>query len=113
MRTTIAVSRLDNYYGIMRTSVFALVAIAAVLEFAPDRDPIPLAALVVLATAYGALAGDTALSDIQNLVADLDGEIAQTHYGRGVSARNMTALKAASSGLLTLAGLAELYAIFT
>lgn len=113
MRTQISMGRLDHYFGIMRTAVFAFVAIAAVDAFGAGGYSAPLMALVVMVTVYGILAGNTCLDDLDNLRGDLGDEMSATNYGKGILARNVSALKAISSVLIALVGLAELYAILT
>ena len=113
LRNAIVISRVDNYSAIMRTTIFALTGIAAIIELGPDGYSAPLTMLVITLTAYGILAGGTALDDIINLRDDMDEDMANSSYGKGVSARNIPALKMISTVLLALIGLAELYAIFT
>lgn len=113
IRTSIVVARSADYFGIMRTTIFTFAALAAIIELGAGGYSAPLTMLVVATAAYGILAGGTALDDIINLRADMDEAMAQTNYGKGVTARNIPALKMISAVLLGLIGLAELYAIFT
>ena len=112
-RISILLARSADYFGIMRTTIFTLAGIAAIIELGPSGYSAPLTMLVVATAAYGILAGGTALDDIINLRDDMDNEMAKTSYGKGVSARNIPALKMISAVLLALIGVAELYAIFT
>lgn len=113
IRTNIVASRAADYFGIMRTTLFTMTAIAAIIELGPGGYSAPLAMLVVAISAYGILAGGAALDDISNLRGDLDEDMAKTNYGKGIKARNIPALKMTSAVLLGLVGVAELYAIFT
>lgn len=112
LRNPILVARVRDYLDIMRTAIFTLAGLAAIIELGPEGYSAPLTALVITATAYGILAGGTALDDLINLREDMDAETAKSAYGKGVAARNLPALKMTSAGLLALVGLAELYAIF-
>jgi len=111
-RDYLAMERTRGYYVIMFTTIGALTAIAAMIHFGPQGYSAPLVTLVIAATAYGILAGGSALSDMINLSADMDDDMAKTAYGKGLQARNLGALKTASTVLLALVGLAELSAIF-
>ena len=113
LRNNIAMSRIDNYSTIMRTSIFTLAGIAAIIELGPNGYSAPLTMLVITTTAYGILAGGTALDDVNALRSDMDDDMANSTYGKGVNARNIPALKMISTVLLSLVGVAELYAIFT
>lgn len=113
LRSKITMSRIDQYSGIMRTTIFTQAGLAAIIELGPDGYSAPLTMLVIATTAYGILAGGTALDDVVNLREDMDEDMAQSSYGKGVNARNIPALKLLSAVLLGLVGLAELYAIFT
>ena len=113
LRNNIVLCRIENYSSIMRTSIFAFVGIAAIIEFGPAGFSAPLTMLVIATTAYGILAGTTALDDLISLRDDMDEDMANSAYGKGVNARNIPALKMISTALLALIGAAELYAIFT
>ncbi|WP_425043486.1 hypothetical protein [Primorskyibacter sp. S87] len=112
LRVQYLTGRLDNYYSIMRTTVFALAGLAAIISFAPGKAGMMLAALVVATTAFGILAGSASLNDIDCLRQDIDETTAQTNYGRSAMSRNVGALKLASNLLIGLAGLAEVMTIF-
>ena len=111
-RSDVAMARVTHYSGIMRTTLFTMLGIAAIIEFGPGGYSAPLATLVVAVTLYGILAGGVALDDINNLRQDLDEDTANTAYGRGLMARNIPLLKMISTVLLALIGAAELYTIF-
>ena len=113
LRNTIVMTRSGDYNGIMRTTIFALLGIAAVIEFGPGGYSAPLITLIITVTAYGILAGGAALDDIINLRDDMEENFAQTTYGKGVAARNLALLKMISSVLLLLIGLAEIFALLT
>ena len=112
LRTQIVIARSADYFGVMRTTIFTFLGLAAVIELGPAGYSAPLVTLVIATAAYGILAGGTALDDIIALRDDMDDGMAATAYGGGVKARNIPALKLTSSVLLGLIGLAELYAIF-
>jgi predicted DNA repair protein MutK len=112
LRNELSLNRQAHYFDIMRTTLFCFVALAAIIELGPDRYSAPLTVLVITVVSYGVLAGNTALTDIGNLLADLDEETASSNYGKGIKARNVPALKMISSALIILVGVAELYAIF-
>lgn len=110
-RNSISMARLSHYYSIMQTCILAFAAITAIIVFADGAYSAPLAMLVIANTAYGILAGNTAITDVANLIEDLDDESAKTHFGAGIAQRNMTMLRLASTGLIGLTGLAALVAI--
>ncbi|NOE18831.1 hypothetical protein GS634_11935 [Ruegeria atlantica] len=111
LRSEISMRRLDHYYDIMRTSIFAYVAIAAVIGFGAEGVALPLIVLVLVITTYGVLAGKTALEDVENLRGDMTEEFAQTSFAQGLKARNLKGLILTSNVLLSLIGLSELIAI--
>lgn len=111
IRNSISMARLDHYYGIMRTCILGFAAIVAIIVFSDGAYSAPLAMLVIANTAFGILAGNTAITDVANLVKDLDDEAAKTHFGAGIAQRNMTVLRLASAVLVGLTGLAALVAI--
>ncbi len=113
MRAKLSIARSADYYNIMRTALFTLAGLAAIIELGPDGYSAPLTMMVVATTAFGALGGMSAISDIENLRHDMDDSISQTAYGKGVMARNFPLLRTLTGVLLGLVCLAELYAIFT
>lgn len=112
LRNDIVMSRVSNYNNIMRTTLFIFAAIAAVLHFGADTISLPLTMLVITVTAFGILAGNTALDDLITLRDDMEDDMANTAYGRGIMARNIPALKMISTALIGLTGLAELLAVW-
>lgn len=112
-RSTLSLARQSHYFDIMRTAIFAFVGLAAIIELGPEGYSAPLTMVVIATTAFGVLGGNTALDDVKNLIADLDAEMAETHFGKGIKTRNVGALKTISAILIGLTGVAELYAIFT
>ncbi|MCY0149511.1 hypothetical protein OEG84_17805 [Hoeflea sp. G2-23] len=112
-RNYLSINRSAHYYDIMRTTVFAFVGIAAIIEFGPDGYSPALTMLVIVTAVYGIIAGGTAIDDIGSLRDDMDEETANTHFGKSLMARNLPALKMISAVLLGLAAVAELYEIFT
>ena len=111
LRNTIVQGRVNNYYHIMRTSIFTFVGLAAIIELGPGGYSAPLTMLVIATAAYAILAGGTALDDVINLADDMDQDTAQTAYGKGVQGRNLPMLKVISATLMALIGVAELFAI--
>ncbi len=112
-RNYISMARSEHYFNVMRTTLFAFIGLAAIIHLGPDDYSAPLAMLVVATTAYGVLAGSTALVDITSLRADMDEETARSHYGRTLRLRNFKLLNILSATLLALIGIAELLAILT
>ncbi len=111
LRQTIVHARTTEYSNIMRTTLFTFLGIAAVLHLGPDTLSLPLLLLTITITAFGALAGGTALDDINNLKEDMTPEFGETVYGRGVAARDIPKLKLMSAVLIALTGLALILAI--
>ena len=110
-RIALLTARAGDYFGIMRTTIFGFIGVAAVIEFGGGGFSLPLLAIVITLTTYGALAGGTALDDIIAMREDMDDEMAETAYGSGVKARNIPMLKNISGGLVGLIGLAAIIAI--
>ena len=110
-RIKLVTARSADYFGIMRTTIFGFIAVAAVIEFGGDGFSLPLAVIVIALTAYGVLAGGAALVDIIAIRDDMDEEMTGTAYGSGVKARNIPMLKNISAGLMGLIGVSEFLAI--
>ena len=111
-RNYLSISRIQGYYGIMRTTMFTFLGLAALIHLGPDGYSAPLTMMVIATAAYGILAGGSALSDMINLAQDMDADMKATAFGRGVTERNLPALKMTSAVLMGLIGLSELSAIF-
>ena len=111
LRQTIVHARTAEYSGIMRTVIFAFAVIGAALHFGPGDYSAPLMVLTLTVTAYGVLAGGSALDDIHALKSDMTDDFKATTYGVGVLARDILKLKLASSVMLGLTGLAVVLAI--
>ncbi len=111
LRSETSMGRLNHYYYILRTTIFAYVALAALIGFGAQGISLVLIVLVVSTAAFGILAGSTALADVENLRDDMDEATAQSNFGRGVRKHNMKALIMASNVFLGLIGLAEIIAI--
>ena len=111
LRQTIVHARTTEYSNIMRTTLFTFLGIAAVLHLGPDTLSLPLLLLTVTITAFGALAGGTALDDINNLKEDITAEFGETTYGRGVAERDIPKLKLISGIMIILTGVALILAI--
>ncbi|MEO0702136.1 MAG: hypothetical protein AAFV31_15310 [Pseudomonadota bacterium] len=112
LRMQLQIARTAQYGDIMRTSLFALIAVAAVVGLGVTGVDIPLAVLTVAITLFGAIGGGTALDDVSVLRQDMDEDTAGSAYGRQVKTRNLALLKTLSAALLGLAGLGVLLAIF-
>jgi len=112
-RTSLIIARAADYFSIMRTTIFTLAAMAAVIELGPGGYSAPLTMLVVATAVFGSPAGGTALDDLASLRDDMDEDTAQTSYGKSVKDRNFSALKMMSAILLGLVAVAELYTLFT
>lgn len=110
-RQAIVHARTADYNNIMRTTLFTFLGIGAVLHLGADIYSAPLLVLSIVTTAYGVLAGGTALDDINNLKADMSDETAATGYGTGVMARDILMLKNISAGCVGLIGLACVLAV--
>ena len=85
LRTSILIARSGDYFSIMRTTIFTLAALAAIIELGSGGYSAPLTTMVVVTVAYGILAGGTALDDIINLRSDMDEKTAATSYGKGIT----------------------------
>lgn len=109
-RTTISLARQSHYFSVMQTVTYAFTGLTAITVFGGKGTSVPISAVVLLVTVFGVLAGNTALNDIANLIDDLDDAARKTHFGKGVLARNMAMLKAASATIVLLAGLSLLFA---
>lgn len=110
-RQSIVRSRTNDYNNIMRTTLFSFLGIGAVLHLGDDSYSAPLLILSIVVTAYGVLAGGTALEDINNLKGDMDDDTTATSYGSGVASRDVLMLKNISAGCIALAGLACVLAV--
>ena len=111
LRQTIVHARTTEYSNIMRTTLLAFVGIAAVLHLGPDAFSLPLLLLTVTITAFGTLAGGTALDDINNLKEDITPEFGETVYGAGVARRDIPKLKLISGIMICLTGVSLILAI--
>ncbi|MBT8416121.1 MAG: hypothetical protein HKO05_11020 [Erythrobacter sp.] len=109
-RQRILIARTGDYFGVMRTTLFVLLGIGAALHFG-DGYSATLLVLAVAVTAFGILAGGTALDDIIALRDDMPDDMTGTSYGAGVKARNLPALKMVSAVLVGLTGLAAVLAV--
>ena len=110
-RQAIVAARTADYAAIMRTTIFGFVAIAAVLHLGPDAFSLPLLLITVTVTAYGVLAGGTALDDIDNLRGDMTPEMRETSYGSAVMSRDIGMLKTISAGLIGATGVGLFLAV--
>jgi hypothetical protein len=110
-RTKILLARTSNYYDIMRTTMFVFAVVAAVIHLGPGTYSSGLVMLVIANTAYGVLAGGSALDDMIALRSDMDDDMSATVYGKAIKARNLPGLKMSSSVLVGLVGVAELLEI--
>ena len=110
-RTQIATTRLSEYHAIMRTTLFTFAALAAMIEFGGGGYSTPLTMMVLATTVYGALASNAALDDLDHLRKDLDDAAKASHYGQGITARNVPMLKVISAALIRVTAPAEIYTI--
>ncbi len=111
IRTDLLIARINHLMSIMRTTIFTMAAIAAIIELGPDGYSAPLITLTIAATLYGILAGGAALDDMIALRGDMDEATANSNYGKAIAARNLPMLKTISTVLLAMVGLAEIAAI--
>ena len=111
LRQSIVHARTGNYTTIMAVSILAFAIIGGVLHLGDGAYSAPLMVLTLTVTAFGILAGGSALDDLANLQGDMTDDIKATGYGVGVAARDFAKLKMASSVLLGLTGLATVLAI--
>lgn len=105
-RQAIVHARSADYNNIMRTTLFTFLGIGFALHIGDGSYSAPLLVLSLTITAYGILAGGTALDDLNALKADLDDEMGATSYGTLVSNRDIPMLKNISSACVGLTGLA-------
>ena len=110
-RQKIVHARTTDYNNVMRTTLFTFLGIGAVLHLGDGAYSAPLMVLSIVITAYGVLAGGTALDDLKALQGDLDDDTASTNYGGGVAKRDIGMLKNISSGCVGIVGLACVLAI--
>ena len=111
-RITAQVARGSHYFSIMRTSIFAEVAVAAIIVLGDTSGhTFALQAIIVGLAIFAVLAGDTALKDIKNLVSDMDDETASSSYGKGAQATPYPALRAISAVVHILIAIALLISI--
>ncbi len=98
LRTTATMSRGNHYLSIMRTSIFAEIAVAAVIVLGnASGGALALQAIVVGVAIFAVLAGDAALKDISNLDADMDEKMASSNYGSGLRSVPFPVLRAISA----------------
>ncbi len=112
LRMQLQIARTTGFGEIIRTSLFSLVAIAAIIGFGATGIDIPLAVLTVAATLFGILSGGAALDDIAALREDMDAATGGSAYGAVFKARNFAMLKTLSAILLAATGIAVLAVIF-
>ncbi|MEM1066952.1 MAG: hypothetical protein AAF771_08360 [Pseudomonadota bacterium] len=112
LRMQLQIARTTQYGDIMKTALFALIGVAAVVGFGATGVDIPLAVLTIAITLFGAIGGATALDDIAVLRDDMDEATGGSAYGQQAKSRNLALLKTLSAALLGLAGLGLLLAIF-
>ncbi len=110
-RQAIVHARTADYNNIMRTTLFVFFGIGAALHLGDGSYSAPLLVLSIVITAYGVLAGGTALDDLNALKGDLDDEMSGTTYGTGVANRDILMLKNISAGCVAVTGLACVLAI--
>ncbi|MHA6344602.1 hypothetical protein [Roseivivax sp. CAU 1761] len=110
IRTHLVLGRLTHYYAIMQTTILGFLGLATLAGFGA-ADGFALAVLTLAVSGYGILAGSAALTDLQNLVKDLDPITRGSHYGRGLERRDIGRLRTTSAALVGAVGLALLIAL--
>lgn len=86
-RNDMMMTRVGQYYEIVRTANLLLLGTAALILFANTAGAeLAIAVLVVGAGLYGILAGDRALSDVTALRSDMDKEDRDTNWGKSLQA---------------------------
>ena len=81
------------------------------MHFGADSFSLPLLMLTLAVAAFGILAGNACLDDLQKLQGDMTDEFEATEYGQGVLARDFGAFKMASTAIIGLLALANVLAI--
>ena len=112
LRMQLQIARTHHYGDIIRTTLFSLLGLGALIGFGAESIDIPLAVLTVAVTLFGILAGGTALDDIATLRDDMDEATGTSNYGQLVKGRNLGLLKMISGTLIGLTGLGLLLSIF-
>lgn len=108
LRMQLQIARTGHYGDIMRTTLFCLLGIAAIIGFGGGAAAkLPLVFATIAVTLFGALAGGTALDDISVLRDDMDDGTGASAYGQQAKGRNLKLLKLLSGALIGLTGLAE------
>ena len=110
-RIQLFTARAGQFTEIVRTTIFAQLAIAALLCFGQSIPVLPMVIITIAVTLFGVLGGNAALDDVAALRDDMDTPTAETAYGRIAGSRNIGLLKTMSAMLIGLTGLAELLAI--
>ncbi|MFQ5623415.1 MAG: hypothetical protein ACE5FS_08465 [Paracoccaceae bacterium] len=111
--SSVSQGRSSNYADIMRTSLWAQVAIAGIIGAgAGDAAGVALAVLTIGIALYGVLAGDAALKDLSNLMQDMPDDMKATAYGRAAQTNPFMAYRAISAVVHIVVALAILLALF-
>ena len=113
LRMQLQIARTGHYGDIMRTTIFAQLALTAVIGFGATGVTVPLVIAAVTIALFGALGGSTALDDISILRDDMDEATGSSAYGKQAKARNLALLKALSAGLIALIAAAQIYVLLT
>lgn len=112
LRMQLQIARTGQYGDIMRTTIFAQLALTAVIGFGALGVDLALAAAVIMVALFGALGGATALDDVSVLRDDMDDATGGSNYGQKVKARNLGLLKMLTMVLIACVALGQLVAIF-
>jgi len=112
LRMQLQIARTSQYGDIMRTTIFAQLALTAVIGLGVTGVDIALAIAAVTIALFGALGGGTALDDISVLRSDMDEATGGSHYGQLVKGRNLALLKMLTMVLVAAIAVAQLVAIF-
>jgi hypothetical protein len=88
-------TRLAQYYDVVRTANFLLLGTVAIILFANTAGAeLAIAVLVVGAGLYGILGGDRALSNLTALRTDMDKEGRDTNWGKSLQSAPLTVFRA-------------------
>ena len=112
LRMQLQIARTGQYGDIMRTTIFAQVALTAVIGFGAEGVDLALAIVAVMIALFGALGGATALDDVSVLRDDMDEATGGSNYGKQVKTRNLGLLKTLTMVLVGAVAVAQLVAIF-
>ena len=105
-RQNVVHNRAAVYTATMAITLIGFAVIGLALHLGDGAYSAPFMTLTLTLTAFGILAGNSALDDLDNLVQDMPDELKETAYGKGVLARDFKKLKKVSTILIGITGLA-------